>query len=271
MQRPNRDRMPMNSPPPAVVINNNDSLINPCEPKFFIINCFGLGGTIVWDLFWFLFLVATHVINVIITGTPIKSHFYLTNVMLLVTSFFLFIHLMYLCNGAVKNSCLYKWVSILFDLSLSGELTVAVFYWSFLAREVIPDYPSTCPNLAWCYIYTSISHGLVLIPSWIMLFAGWVEMEIKYSWFPFVFGVLYIGLMLIPYSVFVEPLYGMIDFNGALSYIFLAGAIALLVVSYFVGYFVFLCRKNCLVKNYPIANCKKLKSNKTGNHDNDYA
>lgn len=213
------------------------------EPKFYVLNCGSVKSTIIYNTIWLIFLLATHIINVIITGTPIKTHCYLTNLTMLLTCFYLIVSILYLSKGAIKDSKLYKWVRVLYPMSMAGEATVLMFYWAAVGPYTIPDYDVTCNSPLWCYIYTSIAHGLVIIPSWTPLFASWIELKPGYLCYPLTYAFIYTVCILIPYSKWVENLYSVMTFDDAMSFVYMCGAYLLTIIGFFIGFWIFTCRR----------------------------
>lgn len=237
-----------NGPEPARVIVNDKAFFRTqsdgkkVEGVFYISNCCKVPGTIKFNIFWLIVCISTYIMEGYMSGDFFRNACFLTNVSLLLTSFYLMVSLLYMCSGAKTQSTLYKWVRVTHLISISAESTVLAFYWGVIAKDTIPDYPIVCKSPLWCYIYTSIAHGFVIIPPWTILLCGWVEIKAKDIIYPFVVAVVYIVFILFPYTTLVSPLYDVITFKDTMSFVFSAAAVLLMVVCFFVVYLVSLCR-----------------------------
>lgn len=224
------------------------------EPQFYVMNCCGRKGTLIYNSIWFIFLVIFHIINVIISETYVKTHFFLTNVGLIFSIVYLAVSIIYLSKGAVKDSTSYKWVRAFHSVAMTAEGVVILFYWPAVAPSSIPKYDTTCNSELWCYIYTSIAHGFILIPTWGPLFGSWIEMKISDLGLGYIFTLVYSFFMLIPYTLWVDTLYDVLTFKDTMSFVYFAAAYGLVLISFFVAYWIYTCRRAKFVRIYGKSN-----------------
>lgn len=216
-------------------------------PRYFVLNmsknCQNFSSGLFY-LFWLIVLVGTHLFNVFTYKTYLRTHCFLTNVNILVTIFYLLLALNHLCYSTQDTtSVIFKWLRVTYILSMTMSLVVVIFYWGAVARTAIPNYPTTCPNLAFCYYYTVVSHALILIPAWGPLLFSWVVINCSDIYIPVVFITVYFGAILFPYTKLVEPLYSVLTFSDTTSYIYLLAAFGLVVFSFLVCYGIYVCRR----------------------------
>ena len=132
---------------------------------------------------------------------------------------------------------------VLHIIAMAGEATVVIFYWAFVAEDTIPEYEDDCSSVTWCYINTVVTHGVSLLPSWIVVLTMYTEMYWTDFIWPTIYGLSYMFLVLLPVTLFVQNLYADITFNNVSSYLYILGACALLIACFFIGYYVSLRKK----------------------------
>lgn len=212
------------------------------DPTFYIINKCGEKCTIVFNLTWLGILISSQIYNLILWGDFIKRYSFFTNIGMVTTSIYCLVSSFFLAVGGNKLSVLFKWTSVLHSICISIETLVVILYWALIARTSIPNYPKICPSVAFCYVYTFISHLFVVIPVYAPLFFGWVEMEFFDFIYPMGFTTVYCFFVLYPITIAREPVYSIITFKDSKSFYYLFGIIIGTVLLYFSFYWVAKCR-----------------------------
>lgn len=233
--------------PAAKVIASDNK---PKGSDLFVINCLSLQGNIVFNTFWLFIVVSTYIINIINERNPPKSAAFLTNIAMLVTIVYLTLSNFYISGGLNTKSCVYKWMRVFYILAMSVELTVFLFYWPVIAPTSIPNYDKNCESALWCYLYTSVSHGLVVIPAWTLVLTGWTNLKPLEFLYPVIFVVVYGGAILIPFTLTVDVLYSILTFDDVLSFVLLLAIIVLISICYFIGYGISYCRGKKFQKKF---------------------
>lgn len=205
------------------------------KPERYVISCFGRSGTIMFNTFWMLIISTTYYLELSAVNTVGTAIAALTNITMVINFIFLTLNNFYISKGLNINGCLFKTMRVFMIFAMAGELTVFLFYWPAVAPGTIPNYEKNCVSPTWCYVYTIISHGFVLIPPWAFVLASYTDFTAGEFYYSLCFGVGYSFLVLVPYTLIAEPVYNIFTFNDVFSFLLLVGVWVLNVACYFIG------------------------------------
>lgn len=213
------------------------------SPDYFVLTCLGIKGTLIFNIVWFIILMGLHVLNVVITGTPFRTHCFLTNITMLVTCLYLLLAIFYLLKGAKKDTKLYVFMRIPYIISMTVEPLVISFYWPGVAPSTFMNYGETCNSPAFCYVYTFIAHGLVIIPAWAPLLFAYFKLSVIDMVYPVVYITIYCFGVLLPYTKYIGNLYSVVTFEDAVSWVFVAAMIIGTIIWFLICYAIYRCRR----------------------------
>ena len=192
--------------------------------------------TLTINLLFYLFLQIVFIIDLNFISNAVIVFSQLTTLNYLITLVYLAVSVIYNYRGPAKSSWLYflkKWLHV---LSFTGEGVVVIFYWAILAEDSISNYESTCRSPDWCLFYTMISHGVVLLPSWLELIFQATDVSPCDFWVPVAWGFIYLFFINIPVSLLYQTIYEAISWKDATSLVYAGCALILCLVAFFAGY-----------------------------------
>ena len=192
--------------------------------------------TLVINILFYLFLQAVFVFN-LTTVSDLRitfSEFTILNY--IITLIYLIVSIIYNLAAPEKSTFLYtlnKWLHV---LSFTAEGVVVIFYWVVLASDSISNYDTTCKYPDWCLFHTFISHGVVLLPSWLALIFQNTDIGVYDFWLPMAWGICYLAFINVPVTLFYETIYSALTWDNITSFVYAGAAVVLCVIVFYLGY-----------------------------------
>ena len=173
-----------------------------------------------WAIFWLILLSVTMISYWFVFDTFIGIQVALTVWSYYITTLFILSGLLYTISEPEYNSLRYTLHRVLHTISAVNELIVFVGYWPWAFTEDIPTYDQRCTEVIVCYVFTTVSHLLILIPPWAALLLQKTDVR----WSALIsFGIINgtYTVVMVSYTLLVSPVYPIYTFTKVIDYVIL--------------------------------------------------
>ena len=192
--------------------------------------------TLVINSLFYLFFQIIYIINLTTVSDLRISFSEFTILNYTITLIYLIVSIIYNIKGPEKSSFLYTANKYLHLVSFCAEGVVVIFYWAILASDAISNYDTTCKYPDWCLFHTFISHGAILLPSWLELIFQYTDLGPFDFWLPVAWGVFYLAFINVPVTLFYETIYSALTWDDVTSFVYAGAAVVLCIVVFYIGY-----------------------------------
>ena len=235
-----------------VYINKEGKIFNTNDADIFY--AFNLSRndviSLVFYIVCFIFFLTVWLIQLFLLRSLYKHFFFYTTQTYLLNLLWLGFSIVNILTKSQRWDCFWQVMRVLHILVYTMSFSITFAYWVFLSWSQIPNLNNACSSYGWCLFYAIASHGLVCLPSWIVLLTMLTEINIYDVIWPLGYLFIYLIFLLWPLTIHYEILYDPITFKNGLTFACILLWVVTILAVFFLGYYLSQCTKKRILKGW---------------------
>ena len=240
------------SPSDPVYLNKSNQILNTNDADIFY--TFSLTRSDVISLVFYsvflVFLIIVDAIQLLVLKNRKVYYLFYTIHTYYLNMLWLGFSIVNIITKPQKWDCFWQVMRVLHVMVYTATLTITFAFWTVVAWSVIPKLSRNCFSAGYCLFHAIVSHGVVCLPSWIVLLATVTEVRAYDVIWPLGYLLIYLFLILWPVSVNYKQIYADLTFKDAKSFVIVLGWVLTTITVFFVGYFLTGCTKKRILSKW---------------------